>query len=178
MVVLYTAVFVVLELVYGILLHRTQGHQSVWFEKHYRVPQPRLPSAAKLLAVALPGAVSFFIVDALTPDTGLVHFMAGALLGHQAVLVGAGLRNLRTIRWVQKNPDEISGSIEFGREWIVSKTQSDWLALLPLIFVIAGLSPSPFVGGMLLTGVMNVVLARSVTRVHYPPSQEAVSPDV
>lgn len=131
------------------------------YRQHFRVPQYELNpvmqpvirarkrvSGRHLALVALITGLVYVEGLLMGFESSLFTFLLAFVFGAYASVTGRHLANLLTFRFLEKHPDELSGTVEMSQAYITRLTQYMYLSTILPLLVAAFLSPTPAVVGV------------------------------
>lgn len=144
------------------------------YRKHFRVPQFELNPFMQA-AIAARKRVSWRHLALVAFITGLVYveglligfesplftFLLTAIIGVYAAILGRHLSNFFVFRFLDRNPQEVSGEVEMSQAYATRMSQYNLLSVLLPLAVAAVLSPTPTVFGI-LCGVLGTFLGHGL----------------
>lgn len=144
------------------------------YRKHFRIPQFELNPFLQA-EIAARKRVSWRHLALVAFVTGLVYveglligfesplfiFLMTAIIGVYAAILGRHLSNFFVFRFLDRNPQEISGEVEMSQAYVTRMSQYNLLSVLLPLTLAAVLSPTPTVFGI-LCGVLGTFLGHGL----------------
>ena len=131
------------------------------YRKHFRIPQyelnPLMQTAIRtrkrvswrhlaLVAVITGGVYAEGLLMGF--DSPVFTFLLAFVLGAYATITGRHLANLLTFRFLEKHPEDLSGTVEMSQAYITRLSQYMFLSAIFPLLVAAFFSPTPAVFGV------------------------------
>ncbi|HKV11478.1 MAG TPA: hypothetical protein VJ725_25260 [Thermoanaerobaculia bacterium] len=144
------------------------------YRKHFRIPQFELnpfmqPAIAARKRVSRLHLVLVVLITGLVYVEGLLSgfessffaFLLAFVFGVYTAILGRHLSNFLTFRFLDRNPQEISGTVEITQAYVTRISQYNLLSVSLPLAVAAVFSPTPPVFGI-LCGVLGLFLGHSL----------------
>lgn len=144
------------------------------YRKHFRIPQFELnpfmqPAIAARKRVSGLHLVLMVLITGLVYVEGLLSgfdssfftFLLAFVFGVYAAILGRHLSCFLVFRFLDRNPEEVSGTVEMSQAYVTRMSQYNLLSVFLPLAVAAFLSPTPAVFGI-LCGVLGVFLGHSL----------------
>ena len=131
------------------------------YRQHFRIPQyelnpvmqpvVRARKRVSWLHLALVAFLTGFVyIEGLLMgfDSSLFTFLLAFVFGAYAIVTGRHLANLLTFRFLEKHPEDLSGTVEMSQAYITRLTQYMHLSTIFPLLAAAFFSPTPAVFGV------------------------------
>jgi hypothetical protein len=174
--VLLVPLFMILDYTLTVLSQVTKERR---YEKHFAlehqelnpiwqkdIQEKRWFNPRHLLAMMLTTAGLIYLSDYSGMPHFAIDFALGAILVTFGMIIGRHVSNLLIFRYVEKLPQEISGTVTLGHRAVLSLSLYQFLATLFPCVLIALFAPTPFaVGGV--CGVALTIIVHLIWRWQY-----------
>ncbi len=154
---------------WGAVLRERSGYTRFFVLAHYELNPAFQADVANLrwfnprhLLLSLLFTALLLVITWFTQLDPNLNFGFDLLIGFVSmiyfVLIGMHLANLLTFRYVQKNPQQLTGQVQLGFEFTIAQAQNQMLFVLVPLIVVALVTQSFFVIGGIF-GVLSTLVS-------------------